>query len=421
MAEVLEIQIQDKAGAGGAAAGGGPPRPPSLNEVSPVAPKGPAGGIKAPSAGGDTKAGGNVGDGKWMLEEYSKSIQKAHEGWDKVTDKAREGFDRIAQSVTQNFGTKETLRAPSAGRGPVQGPRAGTGTPQQPRAGQTPSQGPRAGTGTPSAPSAVAGQAPAPPTAGTGSVAAESVGGAAEGIGEAEAIGGVAEALGGLEVVTGGLATAFVAAGVAVGVVAVAAVESFKLGMHLATDEVRLFGLKLSSATDQLAAFSGPLAQAQVMKDVRSLMDDIREANQVGPDLARLVDAQSQAQSELREIWLPIKKAITEVMASVLEHLIPYLQATRVVLSPEFWQGMLEQGVYLVSQAIAGQLDQSKISQSLQIIRAEVQHILHQMEKEKPTLDEFLKQFYHQQTEAIDNAPRPRGDFRPNIPVVAGI
>jgi hypothetical protein len=66
----------------------------------------------------------------------------------------------------------------------------------------------------------------------------------------------------------------------------------------------------------ELAQYSGPLSQAGAMADVRSIMADIREANELGPDIARLTDEQSKLWTDLRADFEPVKKIIIEYLVA---------------------------------------------------------------------------------------------------------
>jgi hypothetical protein len=72
----------------------------------------------------------------------------------------------------------------------------------------------------------------------------------------------------------------------------------------------------------QLQEFSGELTTANVQADIRSMMADIKEAQELGDSLAQLTDAQSRASNEIRELLLPIKKVVTEVLAGMLQTIV---------------------------------------------------------------------------------------------------
>lgn len=376
MPEVLEIQIQDKTPNGA----GGPPRAPQL----------PAGGSQlgagtasrqsphlTPLRQSSESRGGRGGVANWPLQEFSETIKKAHEGFDKVKDK----FTEALRTVKEHWSKTPAAKAPAA-------------------------------------PTAVA-KAPAAPAA--PQVAARVNGTAMAGMEEGGAAvaeaGGLMAGLGALEVATAGVATAFVAVAAVVGVAAVAAIEAFKIGMHVATDEVRLFGLKLSSAAVDLQAFSPDLMSANIRADMRSLFDDIKEAQTIGPDLARLAEAQSEAQHQLREIWLPIKKVIVEYMADFLEKIVDWLKDARVLLSKEFWQELAEDLAAAITPNVAGGMS---IADATAKLGKKFDEIKEKLDEENQPLDVemFLRSLYDAKA-FDDNFPRDfENDPRPNIPLV---
>lgn len=79
----------------------------------------------------------------------------------------------------------------------------------------------------------------------------------------------------------------------------------------------------------ELAGYSAELAGADARAEVKSLLEDIKEANDLGPDLARMTDLQSELSAELREALLPLKKFAIEVLNKVMELLIEWLPYVR--------------------------------------------------------------------------------------------
>jgi hypothetical protein len=76
----------------------------------------------------------------------------------------------------------------------------------------------------------------------------------------------------------------------------------------------------------QISGYNAPLAQATAEAEVRDILFDIREANELGTEYARLTSASSEAWTAIKEAMLPIKKFLLEVLASFLETVLPYLQ-----------------------------------------------------------------------------------------------
>jgi hypothetical protein len=68
----------------------------------------------------------------------------------------------------------------------------------------------------------------------------------------------------------------------------------------------------------QLSSYSPELALANATADVREIMADMREAQELGPSLARLTDETSKLNIQFREALLPIKRALIEGTAEVL-------------------------------------------------------------------------------------------------------
>ncbi len=69
----------------------------------------------------------------------------------------------------------------------------------------------------------------------------------------------------------------------------------------------------------QISGFSGETASSFATSDVRQMMADIKEAQNLGANFARLNDAQTDLSIMLRDFLLPIKDAIIGRLANVLE------------------------------------------------------------------------------------------------------
>lgn len=79
----------------------------------------------------------------------------------------------------------------------------------------------------------------------------------------------------------------------------------------------------------QLTGFSPELAYSQANASVRSLMADMKEAEELGPSLARMIDAEADIKGTLRELLLPMKKVVVEVLADVLEELADFMTTVK--------------------------------------------------------------------------------------------
>jgi hypothetical protein len=81
----------------------------------------------------------------------------------------------------------------------------------------------------------------------------------------------------------------------------------------------------------QLSQFSPELAAAGAQAEITSILADIKEAQELGPELAQLTTAQAELSAQLRELLLPIKLVVVEALAGVLkliEDFLPYLRAS---------------------------------------------------------------------------------------------
>ena len=69
----------------------------------------------------------------------------------------------------------------------------------------------------------------------------------------------------------------------------------------------------------ELAGLSAELAYANAIVDVRGVMADMKEAQALGPDMARLTLSTDQIWIELRDILLPIKESILYRLTDLVE------------------------------------------------------------------------------------------------------
>lgn len=69
----------------------------------------------------------------------------------------------------------------------------------------------------------------------------------------------------------------------------------------------------------ELSKLSGVIAMSEARTEVNSLMADIREANALGDDMARLNDANTDIWIEIRDLLLPMKKFLLGTLADAAE------------------------------------------------------------------------------------------------------
>lgn len=97
----------------------------------------------------------------------------------------------------------------------------------------------------------------------------------------------------------------------------------------VAAAQVRLQGAiiempeKLTNAfiqrAGQIGQYSPQISMAQAQAQARNTMADLREAQVLGPSMARMIDAQNRQEQAFRELVLPIKKVVVELLADRLE------------------------------------------------------------------------------------------------------
>lgn len=79
----------------------------------------------------------------------------------------------------------------------------------------------------------------------------------------------------------------------------------------------------------QLAEWSPDLAASGARAEFTAMGADIREAQELGPALAALTDANTEAWDQMREMLLPVKKFIVEQLAYILsDWIVPALRTT---------------------------------------------------------------------------------------------
>lgn len=76
----------------------------------------------------------------------------------------------------------------------------------------------------------------------------------------------------------------------------------------------------------QIGNYSGELATANAMAGVSRLQTDINEAQGMGPELARMVNARAGLDSTMAEALLPIKKVVVEILGDAAETLTGFLE-----------------------------------------------------------------------------------------------
>jgi hypothetical protein len=160
---------------------------------------------------------------------------------------------------------------------------------------------------------------------GTGQAAA-AAGGAAQ---TAAGVGEEAAAVGGAEVAAEGGAVAAAGGLAAVGAVALPVAAS--LGAVAAAGYG--FARMVESFVDrgeELAAYSQTLSEASARAEIKSMQADIREANALEGPLTELTDAWMDLKVELRELLLPIKRFVVEILVPIVETIEEFIMFCRI-------------------------------------------------------------------------------------------
>lgn len=158
---------------------------------------------------------------------------------------------------------------------------------------------------------------------------------------------------------------------------------------------------KLSDAflqrAKQLGGFSGAIAGAEAIADARGEMANLREANELGPAMGRMIDAQSRLENELRELLLPIKKFVVEVLADRLETLA---NAAKVVANlPTVMETITDYALRAAAEAV-----RARITDARKILLQDLPEKLKEILKE-PELDDMFNDFFRD----LDNANQMGG------------
>ena len=106
-------------------------------------------------------------------------------------------------------------------------------------------------------------------------------------------------------------------------------------GLRTATAVINEFKETVNAVVQrgrELSRYSGELASANARADVRKLERDIAEAQALGESVGRLTDSQSRLDSTFREIMLPIKTMLADILAEPVADLVSIVKPFVVTL-----------------------------------------------------------------------------------------
>lgn len=140
---------------------------------------------------------------------------------------------------------------------------------------------------------------------------------------------------------------------------------------------------------EKLAPMSGSIAVAQANADIKTMMADFREAQQMGESYGKLIDAQNKLDLTMREILLPLKRAILDVIVRYIQFSADNAEKTSWVIRAI---GSITGGKTILASmlATAGKGVADEITKSMQ---AEVDRLLgRDKENNKDGFREFFRQ-----------------------------
>lgn len=123
--------------------------------------------------------------------------------------------------------------------------------------------------------------------------------------------------------VPGASALGNIASGAAAGAPGGAAAAA---GLEIAKSVATAIRTTFVDAQRNAMAYSGEAAQAGAMADVRSTLQDLKEGQAMGESIAKFTSAQSDLENTVRELLLPIKKVVVEMIADGMRLIADTLQ-----------------------------------------------------------------------------------------------
>jgi hypothetical protein len=108
------------------------------------------------------------------------------------------------------------------------------------------------------------------------------------------------------------------------------------VALQSVSSAVESFGAVVNAFVErgrQLAQYSPELAVSQAKSEMTSLFADMREAEELGPGLSRITDAQTELMEILRETLLPIKKFIVSLLAPAMEFIVEQAKNGYIVIN----------------------------------------------------------------------------------------
>lgn len=199
-----------------------------------------------------------------------------------------------------------------------------------------------------------------------------------------------------------------------VGKVAGESLRSFMKGIDAARDTVRAF----VDRGKELQQFDARIAIANARADIRSINADAREARRMGEALGKLTDAQSRFDTELRELMLPIKENLVEILAFLADNgadllallkgpIQEKIEGIRVILT------VIERGVEMIPMGVGAGVKLLREANE----KADEERRKREAQEAKGVLDALIGAAENLRTPATPDPNQIRFEQRANMPI----
>lgn len=169
----------------------------------------------------------------------------------------------------------------------------------------------------------------------------------------------------------------------------------------------------------ELGKYSGPLSEAAARADVRRIKSEMNEAQVAGGGYSRVIDAQSRLENTLRDIFAPLKGAIANRLADLLERLADVIEASGIKQAVAILSELSNFGSALMS------LDPARIGKAIEDMPENIRKALFEHDNEDEMGDlvkEELERIERRRAAGGDQRPAPRRfDDRFKFPIVRGL
>lgn len=184
----------------------------------------------------------------------------------------------------------------------------------------------------------------------------------------------------------------------------------------LAIAPVKAFTQVVGSFVDrgkELAKYSGAISAAQAGNEVRDIMADLKEEQALGEGIAALTTSSNEIQQELRAFFLPIKRAIIDLLVPIMEQLLVVTKNSSLTLN------LVYELLKIAFEAASALLDK-KLDKVAEIVGSSADRIAKLLKKDDGDPLTILNSFYDMlRQDNLPGAPvKAPGQRGLRIPVV---